>query len=167
MSFIPAGPRGLQRSRGRGRGGGSAGVPWAAGAACPPCPLGCSCPVSEQTHGDKRRQRCGHPAQQPLPSCHRWVPALRRERGWNVCRRLRVRRRENLGWECLLRPLDGEFLGSGRDDLAEQSLHGVVGSVFENNLRKIAEQVTFFFLKTKKYHHIEKPKYVLAWAGWL
>lgn len=42
------------------------------------------------------------------------------------------------------------FLGSGRDAVAEQSLHGVVGSVFENNLRKIAEQVTFLFLKRKK-----------------
>lgn len=154
---IPAGPRGLQRCRGRSPGGaGSAGVPWAAGAACPPCPLGCSCPVSQQTHGDNRRQRCGHPARQPLPSCHRWVPELRRERGWNVCRSLRVRRGENLGWECLLHPLDGEFLRSGRGAVAEQSLPSVVGCVFENNLRKIAGQVTFLFLKRKKKITIQK-----------
>lgn len=52
------------------------------------------------------------------------------------------------------------FSGSGRDAVAEQSLHGVVGSVFENNLRKIAEQVTFLFLKRKKNHHTEKPQFV-------
>lgn len=45
---------------------------------------------------------------------------------------------------------------SGRDAVAEQSLHGVVGSVFENNLRKIAAQVTFLFLKRKKKIIIQK-----------